>query len=154
MAILPIIKFPDPLLKEKSVPVEGITPELSAVIDDLVDTMRAEELVVLGRLGTHRIVPELGMVHQIPMLPMQHEAELAFRRYDRHSPRIGPELVPRRTIRNSERPFQLGDAPFVFGAEVEAETETDELPRCVVQSGTLELSSTHDSFPPNCTVQQ
>jgi peptide deformylase len=32
--------FPDPILKEKAAPVEGATPEVSAFVDDLVDTMR------------------------------------------------------------------------------------------------------------------
>jgi predicted amino acid-binding ACT domain protein len=35
MAILPILKFPDPLLKEKSAPVERVTPS-SPPIDDLL----------------------------------------------------------------------------------------------------------------------
>lgn len=41
MAVLPILQFPDPRLKEKCAPVDGITPEVSAAIDDLLDTMRA-----------------------------------------------------------------------------------------------------------------
>lgn len=41
MAILPILQFPDPRLKEKSSPVTGVTAEVSAFIDDLLETMRA-----------------------------------------------------------------------------------------------------------------
>lgn len=40
MAVFPIRVFPDPILKEKAAPVEGATPEVSAFVDDLVDTMR------------------------------------------------------------------------------------------------------------------
>jgi len=40
MAVLPIRIFPDHVLKEKSAPVEGVTAEVSAFIDDLVETMR------------------------------------------------------------------------------------------------------------------
>lgn len=40
MAVLPILQFPDPRLKEKCAPVDGITPEISSFIDDLIDTMR------------------------------------------------------------------------------------------------------------------
>jgi peptide deformylase len=40
MAVLPILQFPDPLLKEKCAPVDGITPEIASFIDDLLDTMR------------------------------------------------------------------------------------------------------------------
>jgi len=41
MAVLPIRVFPDPVLKEKAAPVEGVTAEVSAFIDDLVETMRS-----------------------------------------------------------------------------------------------------------------
>ena len=40
MAVLPIRVFPDPILKEKAAPVEGMTAEVSAFIGDLLDTMR------------------------------------------------------------------------------------------------------------------
>ena len=40
MAVLPIRLFPDPVLKEKASPVEGVTAEVSAFIADLLDTMR------------------------------------------------------------------------------------------------------------------
>jgi peptide deformylase len=59
MAILPILKFPDPLLKEKSAPVDVVTPELSAVIDDLLDTMRASP----GGVGIS--APQIGVLKRI-----------------------------------------------------------------------------------------
>lgn len=40
MAILPILKFPDSRLKEKSDPVTGVTAEVDAFVDDLLETMR------------------------------------------------------------------------------------------------------------------
>ncbi len=40
MAVLPIRIFPDPVLKEKAAPAEGVTAEVAAFIDDLLDTMR------------------------------------------------------------------------------------------------------------------
>lgn len=39
MAFLPIIVAPDPRLKQKSAPVETITPEILRLIDDMFDTM-------------------------------------------------------------------------------------------------------------------
>jgi len=36
MAVLPIRIFPDPVLKEKAVPVEGVTAEVAAFIDDAI----------------------------------------------------------------------------------------------------------------------
>lgn len=59
MAILPILKFPDPLLKEKSAPVERVTPELSAVIDDLLDTMRASPA------GVGISAPQIGVLKRV-----------------------------------------------------------------------------------------
>jgi peptide deformylase len=59
MAILPILKFPDPLLKEKSAPVVDVTPEVSGVIDDLLDTMRASP----GGVGIS--APQVGVLRRI-----------------------------------------------------------------------------------------
>lgn len=59
MAILPILQFPDPRLKEKSVPVTGATAEVSAVIDDLLETMRASP----GCVGI--AAPQVGMASRI-----------------------------------------------------------------------------------------
>jgi peptide deformylase len=59
MAILPILKFPDPLLQQKSAPVARVTPELSTVIGDLLDTMRASP----GGVGIS--APQVGVLHRI-----------------------------------------------------------------------------------------
>ena len=59
MAILPILQFPDPRLKEKSAPVTGVTAEVSAFIDDLLETMRASP----GCVGI--AAPQVGMASRI-----------------------------------------------------------------------------------------
>ena len=59
MAILPILKFPDPRLKEKSAPVTGVTAEVSAFIDDLLETMRPSP----GCVGI--AAPQVGMSSRI-----------------------------------------------------------------------------------------
>ena len=59
MAILPILKFPDPLLQQKSSPVARVTTELSAVIGDLLDTMRASP----GGVGIS--APQVGVLKRI-----------------------------------------------------------------------------------------
>ena len=59
MAILPILQFPDPGLKEKSPPVTGVTTEVSAFIDDLLETMRASP----GCIGI--AAPQVGMLSRI-----------------------------------------------------------------------------------------
>src|SRR4030066_2045847 len=59
MAILPILKFPDPRLKENSAPVAGGTAEVSAFIDDLLETMRPSP----GCVGI--AAPQVGMASRI-----------------------------------------------------------------------------------------
>ena len=59
MAILPILQFPDSGLKEKSSPVTGVTTEVSAFIDDLLETMRASP----GCIGI--AAPQVGMLSRI-----------------------------------------------------------------------------------------
>ena len=59
MAILPILQFPDFRLKEKSSPVTGVTAEVSAFIDDLLETMRASP----GCVGI--AAPQIGMPFRI-----------------------------------------------------------------------------------------
>jgi len=59
MAVLPIRVFPDPVLKEKAVPVEGLTPEVSSFIDDLLETMRNSP----GGVGI--AAPQVGVLRRI-----------------------------------------------------------------------------------------
>ena len=59
MAVLPIRLFPDPVLKEKSAPVEGVTAEVSALIADLVETMRN------GPGGVGISAPQVGELRRI-----------------------------------------------------------------------------------------
>ncbi len=59
MAILPVLKFPDPLLKERSAPVAEVNGALSAVVDDLLDTMRASP----GGVGI--AAPQVGILKRI-----------------------------------------------------------------------------------------
>ena len=59
MAILPILQFPDSRLKEKSAPVTGVTAEVSAFIDDLLETMRTSP----GCVGI--AAPQVGMASRI-----------------------------------------------------------------------------------------
>ena len=42
MARLKIVKFGDPMLRKVSRPVSEITPRITTLLDDMIDTMRAE----------------------------------------------------------------------------------------------------------------
>ncbi len=59
MAILPILKFPDPRLKETCAPVAAVDGAVSGVIDDLLDTMRASP----GGVGI--AAPQVGVLQRI-----------------------------------------------------------------------------------------
>lgn len=59
MAILPILKFPDPILKEKSAPVGAADGAISSVVDDLLETMRASP----GGVGI--AAPQVGVLKRI-----------------------------------------------------------------------------------------
>ena len=58
MAILEILKHPDPRLKEKAVPVKEITQEIQVVIDDMIETMYAD-----GGMGLAAI--QVGVAQRI-----------------------------------------------------------------------------------------
>ena len=59
MAILPILKFPDPLLKERSAPVTEVDGAVASVVDDLLETMRASP----GGVGI--AAPQVGILKRI-----------------------------------------------------------------------------------------
>jgi peptide deformylase len=59
MAVLPIHVFPDPVLKERAAPVEGVTADVSSFIDDLLETMRCSP----GGVGI--AAPQVGMLWRI-----------------------------------------------------------------------------------------
>ena len=65
---LPILTYPDPVLARKARPVEALTPEIRALINDMIETMydgdgvglaapqvgRSIRLVVLDQTGPKR----------------------------------------------------------------------------------------------------
>lgn len=59
MAILPILQFPDPRLKEKSDPVAVVNDEVYSFVDDLLETMRASP----GCVGI--AAPQVGVSRRI-----------------------------------------------------------------------------------------
>ena len=84
MPILEIIRYPNPILKEVSAPIERIDEEIAKFIDDLVETMRdspgcALASVQLGKLE-RIIVVEVGEKHpnngpRSPNKPGHHPIE-------------------------------------------------------------------------------
>jgi peptide deformylase len=66
MAILPILKYPDPLLKNVSLPVQNVTKEVRKLIEDMVDTMYAAPGVGLA-------APQVGILQRIIVLDVDVE---------------------------------------------------------------------------------
>ncbi|HWP57119.1 MAG TPA: peptide deformylase [Candidatus Acidoferrales bacterium] len=66
MAILPILKFPEPVLQRPASPVEKITDETRRLLDDMVETMYAAPGVGLA-------APQVGVSKRIVVLDPDHE---------------------------------------------------------------------------------
>src|SRR4051794_12146419 len=68
MAIRPIIEAPDPLLRQISSPVEAITPEVRALIDDMFETMYAAPGIGLAAI-------QVGVPKRILVIDLQDPEE-------------------------------------------------------------------------------
>lgn len=66
MAILPVRKFPDPVLQQAALPVKKITDATCRLIDDMVDTMYAAPGVGLA-------ATQVGVSQRIIVLDTDHE---------------------------------------------------------------------------------
>src|SRR5574341_1836450 len=66
MAILKILKYPDPLLKKRSLEVKKITDETVRLIQDMVETMYAAPGVGLA-------APQVGVLQRILVLDVDYE---------------------------------------------------------------------------------
>jgi len=66
MAILEILKYPDPTLKEVSVPVRAVTGETVQLIQSMVETMYAAPGVGLA-------APQVGVLQRIIVLDVDYE---------------------------------------------------------------------------------
>lgn len=83
MAIRTILHFPDPRLRNKAVPVENVTPEILALIEDMAETMYAAPGVGLA-------ATQIGESHRIFLIDIAGEDEPSDLRVF-----INPEIVAR-----------------------------------------------------------
>src|SRR3954471_1486403 len=86
MAILPIIEAPDPQLRRVSTPVEEITPELQALIDDMFETMYAAPGIGLAAI-------QVGVPKRILVIDLQEPEEEGGEPVRRPLVFINPEIV-------------------------------------------------------------
>lgn len=61
MAVLPIYVVPQPVLKKSAAVVEGITPEIRQLVDDMVDTMYAARGIGLA-------APQVGVSQRVVVM--------------------------------------------------------------------------------------
>ena len=64
MARLRIVKFGDPTLRKVSRPVDEITPRLHTLLDDMIETMRAEE-------GCGLAAPQVGVLRRVAVIEIE-----------------------------------------------------------------------------------
>ena len=81
MAKLPILIYPSPLIRKKSLPVTSINGELQRLIDDMVETM-------YGAPGVGLAAPQVGALKQVIVLDPHDDRKLT-----RPLALINPELV-------------------------------------------------------------
>jgi len=66
MAVLEILKYPDPLLHKVAAPVKNITEKTAQLIEDMLDTMYAAPGVGLA-------APQIGASERIVVMDVDHE---------------------------------------------------------------------------------
>ena len=71
MAILKIVKFGDPTLRKVCRPVDEITPKITRLLDDMIETMRAAD-------GCGLAAPQVGILRRIAVIEVEqgHVIEL------------------------------------------------------------------------------
>ncbi|HQE98862.1 MAG TPA: peptide deformylase [Anaerolineae bacterium] len=70
MAVLPVITVGDPRLRQRSRPVEHITPEVQRLIDDMIETMHANDGIGLAAV-------QVGELRQIVVIEVPADEEIA-----------------------------------------------------------------------------
>ncbi len=55
MAILPILEYPDPRLRKKALPVEGVDDSIRTLMDDMLETMYAAPGIGLAAVQVNRL---------------------------------------------------------------------------------------------------
>jgi peptide deformylase len=83
MAVLPVIIHPDGVLRKKAETVTSITPEILQLLDDMIDTMYAEEGIGLA-------APQVNISKRLAVIDVDHREK-----GDRGTPikLINPEII-------------------------------------------------------------
>lgn len=68
MALLPILTYPDPRLREVSKPVETVTPELKTLVEDMIETMYKANGIGLA-------APQVGQLVRLLVIDIRRPSE-------------------------------------------------------------------------------
>src|SRR6187549_1452785 len=98
MAIRPILEAPDPILRQISSPVEAVTPELQALIDDMFETMYAAPGIGLAAI-------QVGVPKRILVIDLQDPEEEGGEPVRNPLVFINPEILE---TSETTRPYQEG----------------------------------------------
>ena len=98
MAIRPIIEAPDPLLRQISTPVEAITPDVEALIDDMFETMYAAPGIGLAAI-------QVGVPRRILVIDLQDPEEEEGEPVRNPMVFVNPEIL---RSSETERPYNEG----------------------------------------------
>ena len=93
MAIRDILIAPDPRLKVKSAPVEAVTDETRALMDDMLETMYAAPGIGLAAI-------QIGVPERIIVMDLAKEGEPKEPRYF-----VNPEIT---WVSEDEKPYEEG----------------------------------------------
>ena len=77
MTILPIITFPNPLLKEKSLPVKVVDDELRKLMNDMLQTMYNEKGIGLAAV-------QVGVLKRVLVMDAEYETDECDGDHDHH----------------------------------------------------------------------
>ena len=98
MTIRRIIEAPDPLLRQISSPVEAITPEIQALIDDMFETMYAAPGIGLAAI-------QIGVPKRILVIDLQDSEEEGGEPVRTPMVFVNPEIL---RSSETERPYNEG----------------------------------------------
>jgi peptide deformylase len=86
MTILPVLTFPDPILKQKSTAVEIVTADLRHLMDNMLKTMYHDSGVGLAAV-------QVGVLKRIIVLDLQDDDEIARPRGFYPIYMVNPEII-------------------------------------------------------------
>ncbi len=81
MAIRKILEIPNPLLKKTSTAIEKITPEITTLLDDMLETMYAAPGIGLA-------APQVGILKRVVVVDISRENEAKKTPYKMINPKI------------------------------------------------------------------